>query len=302
MSEERPVTPETTVEENTITTDVLEDARVREIDFVERFSDSIKKLVEALGVTRKIARVAGTVLKTYKATGTLESGDVPEGEIIPLSLYTVEPTSYKEINFQKWRKQTTLEGVADKTYDQAVAMTTERMLKDVQKGIRKAFFDFLAGATAEEKKLSGKGLQGALAAAWGSLQVLFEDDDVQTVFFVNPNDIADYLADASITTQNAFGMKYVKDFMGLGTVISNASVPAKTVYATAADNIVLYYVGVNGADINKAFTFVSDETGYIGIHEEPDYKNMTISDTVIAGIELFAERTDGIVTVNITNK
>ena len=38
-------------------------ARVREVDFVTSFSGSIKKLVEALGVTRKIAKQAGTVLK-----------------------------------------------------------------------------------------------------------------------------------------------------------------------------------------------------------------------------------------------
>ena len=56
-------------------------ARVREIEFTEMFGYSIKKLMEALGVTRKIAKQAGTVLKSYKATGTLESGVVAEGEV-----------------------------------------------------------------------------------------------------------------------------------------------------------------------------------------------------------------------------
>ena len=65
-------------------------ARVREIDFVNRFGYSIKKLMEALGVTRMIPKEAGTVLKTYKATGTLQSGTVAEGDLIPLSKYTTE--------------------------------------------------------------------------------------------------------------------------------------------------------------------------------------------------------------------
>ena len=52
---------------------------------------------------------------------------------------------------------------------------------------------------------------------------------------------------------------------------------------------------VNGADLDEAFSFTSDETGYIGIHEEADYTNMTASDAVISGIELFAERIDGVV-------
>lgn len=43
-------------------------ARAREVDFVYRFTDSIKKLVEALGVTRTIPKAAGTYLKAYKAT------------------------------------------------------------------------------------------------------------------------------------------------------------------------------------------------------------------------------------------
>lgn len=80
-------------------------ARVREIDFTLSFSESVKKLVEALGVTRKIAKQAGTVLKTYKATGTLQSGNVAEGELIPLSKYTTEPVDYDEITIKKWRKE-----------------------------------------------------------------------------------------------------------------------------------------------------------------------------------------------------
>ncbi len=57
----------------------------------------------------------------------------------------------------------------------------------------------------------------------------------------------------------------------------------------------LYYIPVNGADLGEAFAFTSDASGYIGIHEEPDYSNMTASDTVVNGMELFAERLDGVV-------
>ena len=48
------------------------------------------------------------------------------------------------------------------------------------------------------------------------------------------------------------------------------------------------------------FNFTTDATGYIGIHEEPDYTNMTASDTVINGMVLFAERIDGVVVGTIT--
>lgn len=277
---------------NLITKDVLSKAQVREIEFVEMFQESIKKLTEALGVTRKIAKEAGTVLKTYKAKGTLEDGTVAEGEVIPLSKYTVEPISYKEITLKKWAKATTVEAIQQYGFDQAVTMTSDRMLKDVQKGIRKDFFDFLGTGTGTA---TGKGFQATLANAWGQLQVLFEDDDIEAVYFMNPLDVADYLGSATITTQTAFGMTYIEDFLGLGTVMLNSYVPQGKIYATAKDNIVLYYIAVNGADIGEAFTFTSDATGYVGIHEQADYSNMTSKDTVLSGLELFAERIDGVV-------
>lgn len=272
-------------------------ARVREIEFTEMFGYSIKKLMEALGVTRKIAKQAGTTLKTYKASGTLASGAVAEGDTIPLSKYKTEAVTYKEITLKKWRKATSAEAIIERGYDQAVSDTTDAMLKDVQKGIRKDFFTFLATGTG---RATGATFQAALAQAWGQLQVLFEDDEIGAVYFMNPLDVADYLATANITTQTAFGMTYVEDFLGLGTVIFNSSVPKGKIYATAKDNIVLYYIPVNGADLNEAFTFTSDDTGYIGIHESPDYTNMTASDTVVNGMELFAERLDGIVVATIS--
>ena len=272
-------------------------ARVREIDFTLMFTESLRKLTEALGVTRKVAKQAGTVLKTYKATGTLEDGAVAEGDTIPLSKYTTEAVSYGEITLKKWRKATSAEAIIERGYDQAVGMTTERMLKDVQKAIRKDFFTFLGTGTGTA---TGAGLQAALAQTWGKLQTLFEDDDIQAVHFINPLDIADYLATATITTQTAFGMTYIEDFLGMGKVFMNSSVPKGTIYSTAQDNLVLYYVPVNGADLNEAFSFTSDETGYIGIHEEPDYTNMTASDTVVNGMTLCAERLDGVVKTTIT--
>ena len=268
-------------------------ARAREIEFTYNFSEGVRKLMEALGVTRKIAKQAGTVLKAYKATGTLENGAVAEGDTIPLSKYTTEPVTFGELTLKKWRKATSAEAIVERGYDQAVEMTTDRMLRDVQKAIRADLFNFLATGTGEA---SGTDFQAVLAQAWGQLQVKFEDDGVNSmVYFVNPLDIADYLGAAQITTQTAFGMTYVEDFLGLGTVIMNASVPKGKVYATAKENIVLYYIPVNGADLGEAFDFTSDETGYIGIHETPDYTNMTASDTVVNGMVFFAERIDGVV-------
>jgi hypothetical protein len=171
-------------------------------------------------------------------------------------------------------------------------MTNDRMLRDVQKGIRADFFSFLATGTGSA---AGAGLQAVLAQTWGKLQVLFEDDEIQTVHFINPLDIADYLATAQVTTQTAFGMTYIENFLGMGRVFLNSSVPKGKIYSTAQDNLILYYIPVNGADLGEAFNFTADETGYIGIHEEPDYNHMTFITTAINGMTLMAERIDGVV-------
>jgi hypothetical protein len=171
-------------------------------------------------------------------------------------------------------------------------MTTDKMLKDVQKVIRGGFLDFLATGTGVAV---GANLQKTIAQTWGKLQIKFEDDGIEAVHFANPLDVADYLGEAQITTQTAFGMSYLEDFLGMGTTFLTGLVPKGKIYSTAQDNIVCYYIPANGADLEEAFQFTSDSTGLIGIHEQPDYTNMTASDTVVCGIVLFAERLDGIV-------
>ena len=77
----------------------------------------------------------------------------------------------------------------------------------------------------------GTDLQDTLAQCWGKLQVLFEDDTAQAVYFVNPEDIATYLGAAAITTQTAFGLNYIENFLGLGTVIITSRVTKGTTQA-----------------------------------------------------------------------
>ena len=267
-------------------------AKVRDVDFTERFSKGIDTLMAMLGVTRKQEKRAGEVLKVYKATGTLESGVVAEGEVIPLSKYQTTYAAVGEAVLNKWRKVTTAEAISSKGYGQAVNDTNDKMLKDIQKGVRTSFVNFLATGTG---KASGVGLQATLAQAWGQLQVLFEDTSVQSVYFMNPLDVADYLGGAQISTQTAFGMSYIENFLGLGTVILASDVPKGKLYATAAENIVLYYIPVTSADMAQAFDLTSDATGLIGIHTGPTYDKLSAETVAASGVGLFAEKLDGIV-------
>ena len=267
-------------------------ARVRAIDFNYQFTGSLRKMIEALGVTRKIAVQEGTTLKALKVTGTLQSGTVGVGELIPLSHYETVETPVGEAVLNKWRKGTTAEAILKGGYEQAVGATTDQMVKDIQKTIRNAFFTFLATGTGTA---TGTGLQAALADGWGNLQVLWEDDAVETVYFLNPLDVSAYLGTAQVTMQTAFGMNYIENFLGLGTVFLNSNVPQGKFYATAKENVVMYYINVSNGDIASAFQLTTDETGYVGIREYPDEDHARVMDLVMSGVTFFPERLDGIV-------
>lgn len=267
-------------------------ARVRVADFNLQFTGNLQKLTEALGVTRKIAVQEGATLKQIKVVGTLESGNVAEGELIPLSHYETEEVGVGEIKLNKWRKGTTAEAILKGGYDQAVGATTDKMVKDIQKTIRGDLFTFMGTGTGTA---TGASLQPALANAWGKLAVLFEDDAVETVYFLNPMDVSDYLGTAKVEMQTLFGMNYIENFLGLGDVFLNSNVPAGKFYATAKENIVLYYVNVGSGDIASAFGLTTDETGYIGINEYADKDTARVIDLVMSGVTFFPERQDGIV-------
>ena len=267
-------------------------ARVRVADFNLQFTGNLRKLTEALGITRKIAVQEGASLKMLKVTGTLESGNVAEGELIPLSHYETEEVPVGEVKLNKWRKGTTAEAILKGGYDQAVGATTDKMVKDIQKTIRGDLFTFMGKGTGTA---SGANLQAALANGWGKLAVLFEDDAVETVYFLNPMDVSDYLGTAQVEMQTLFGMNYIKNFLGLGDVFLNSNVPEGKYYATAKENIVLYYVNVGAGDIKSAFGLTTDETGYIGINEYPDKDTARVIDLVLSGVTFFPERQDGIV-------
>lgn len=278
--------------------------KIREVDFVEQFThNSLNKLIEVLGVTRKIPMMEGTTMYVYKMKGTLQSGSVAEGDIIPLSKIEQTKTAVGEITLKKWRKAVSAEAIKKSGYNVAVTETDKKLLSLVQGGIRTDLFTFLNGTITGATKVSGTGLQAALAAAWAQLQIKFEDDTAEAVYFVNPLDIADYLAGASISVQTVFGMNYIENFMGLGTVIMSSQVTQGTFVATAKENFILYYLTMNG-DVANAFDLTADSLGYIGM--KSGYQNeerAQIESLVMNGIQFLVEYAAGVVkgTINSGN-
>lgn len=282
----------TDAESNLITTAQM--SKAREVDFTLRFTGTIlRKLMEALGVTRKIPMIDGTTMYYYKTVGTLQDGNVSEGAVIPLSQYERTKTAIGEITLKKWRKAASAEAILKSGYDEAVRQTDNRLLLDVQTGIRTDFFTYLKDIDATV--VGASTLQMVLAKSWGNLQVLFENDAVEVVHFLHPLTIADYLGAANITIQQAFGFNYVEDFMGLGTVIMTSQIPVGTVISTAKENLIMYYVPVT-SDAMTSLGLTADETGYIGI--KSGYANeerAQVETLILSGIQFLVEYASGVV-------
>ncbi len=285
-----------TVDTNTtLTTDLV----AQSIDFTEQFTGSVATLLQVMGVTRMQPMPVGSQIKVYKSEVTKATGNgaVAEGEVIPLSKVSRKPSTTQSLVYKKYRKQTTAEAIQAAGFDAAVSDTDRKLLRAIQADIKADFFGFIktTGGTTVTK---GATFQKAIAQALGQLAIKWEDEDIQSVLFANPLDFYTYLGDSQVTTQTAFGLTYIQNFLGFNTVILSGAVDQGTVAVTAADNLNYAYASVNGS-LGQAFNFVTDETGLIGVTHNPVTDNASYQTMVVTSGVLFPERLDGIVVATI---
>lgn len=275
----------------------------REIDFVTRFERNWEHLREILGIMRPIKKQPGAVLKSKYAEGTLQSGNVGEGEEIPYSKFTVKEKTYAEMTIEKYAKAVSIEAIKDHGYENAVQMTDDEFLFQLQTNVTSRFYDYLKTGTLTSTETT---FQMALAMAKGRVENRFKQmhrNVTGVVGFVNILDVYEYLGAAEISIQNQFGFQYMKDFMGFNTIflLSDSEIPRGQVIATPVENIVLYYVDPNESDFARAglvYT-VSGETNLIGFHTQGNYHTAVSEAFAVMGLTLFAEYIDAIAVITI---
>ena len=287
---------------NLITTNDIQ-VTAREIDFVTRFERNWQHLRDILGIMRPIKKQPGAVLKSKYAEGTLQSGKVGEGEEIPYSKFTVKEKTYAEMTIEKYAKAVSIEAIKDHGYENAVQMTDDEFLFQLQTNVTSRFYDYLKTGTLTSTETT---FQMALAMAKGRVENRFKQmhrNVTGVVGFVNILDVYEYLGAAEITIQNQFGFQYMKDFMGFNTIflLSDSEIPRGQVIATPVENIVLYYVDPNESDFARAglvYT-VSGETNLIGFHTQGNYHTAVSEAFAVMGLTLFAEYIDAIAVITI---
>ena len=281
-------------ETNVITTQ--DNDKILSIDFIEKFNGSLRKILEVLGSARVIPMANGSTIKIYKSSIVAPTDTRAEGGIIPLTKVKNELLKTETIDISFVRKATTFEEIQKVGREQAITKTDEKILRAEQKKVRTGFLASLANGTATA---TGNNLQAVLGKAWGSVVAAFDDDDVDVVGFVNPEDFGDYLGAANLTVQTAFGMNYIENFLGYKAIFLAAGVTKGTVYATAADNVCFYYIDVNG-DAGTALGYTTDESGYVGIKHYVGNERATAETGLCSGLKFLIERADGVVVGSIT--
>lgn len=270
--------------------------RAREIDFVTSFGKNMQALLDIMGITRMIKKTNGTVLKVKKVSGTLQSGDVAEGDEIPLSQYKVEERDFDTIKIEKYRKGVSLEAIAEKGYDAAVDQTDAEFKSDLQNKILDKFYGQLKMGSLVGHESTW---QMAIAMAIGRVKDKFEKmkrTATGTAVWVNTLDVYKYVGVADITMQTAFGMNYIKNFLGADICFISSQIPENTVIATPLNNLVAYYVDPADSEFVKAglaYT-VDSEIGFIGFHAQGTYERAISDMFAIMGVRLFAEYLDAI--------
>lgn len=285
----------------TKSSDIQSTARV--IDFVTRFARNWEHLREILGIMRPIRKEPGAILKSKTASVTLQSGNVGEGEEIPYSKATVIETPYEEMTVEKYAKAVSIEAIKTYGYDVAVGMTDDAFLYELQDNVTRRFYAYLNTGKLASSETTW---QRALAMAKGLVINKFKQIHrtvTNVVGFANVLDLYDYLGDANITVQTAFGFQYVQNFMGFSTVflLSDEEIPRGRVIATPVENIVLYYVDPSTSDFARAgLVYTTDgETNLIGFHVEGNYHTAVSESFAIMGMTLFAEYLDGIAVIDV---
>ena len=274
----------------------------REIDFVTRFGQNWQALLDILGIMRPIEKVPGAVLKSKRASITLQSGSVAEAAEIPNSEASVVEIPYAEMSLEKYKKTVSIEAIKDHGYDVAVGMTDNAFLNQLQSNVMARFYAYLNTGELTDAEST---FQAALAMAKGLVEDKFKKSNLnltEVVGFANILDAYAYLGAANVTIQTMFGFNYIQNFMGYRVIFLDSAprIPRGKVIATPVENIVNYYVNPANSDFQRAgLVYTTDGvTNLIGFHTEGAYHNATTENYALMGLVLFAEYIDGISVVD----
>lgn len=296
-----------------------------DIEFVKKFKEEYDRFEEILGLFPSEKLAAGSALYTYEVTGELVDEDgttqgakgssgknYVEGDFIERSNFKVDKHFFGEMAFMPYAKQTTAQAILKGGFENSILRTDRKAREQLRDAILSDFLETLTSipheavpapnAAARPKpatiyKADVAGLQYCLAmteAMLGDLLEAGKDQAGELVHFVNRQDIAGYLATAEITTQTAFGMTYIQDFLGVRNIFVTNKVPVGEIYVTPVENIRIYtmdFAALGAAGLDYA----TESLGLVGVHHVTDYDYASAETFLVRGMWILPEKENYVV-------
>lgn len=298
-----------TVRKNTITMKDTVESVLEE--YQTRFNGDFDRLEEVVGIFGVETVNAGTALYKYNVTGELNN-DQPdeskpedgssgtgykEGDFIKRSHYKVEQTPIGEAEFVPYAIQTTAQAILKGGIKNSVNRSTAKAYKQLRGDVVSKMFNFFDKFDTQTVAAPGSGswnLQQMLAHNEETLLNTLEtnnESDTDFIHFVNRSDAYGYLADATITTQDMFGLTYLENFLGVNKVFLTNKVEAGTTIATPVSNIRVYGIDY-GTLAGTELEYKADANGLIGYAYAPDYDYASVNAYLVRSMTIIPEVAD----------
>lgn len=223
----------------------------------------------------------------YASVGSSSGKTYVEGDLITRSNYKLTKTPLGEVNFIPYAATVTVQAIQRGGLQNAVTRIVREMHKQLRSDSVADLFNWLKAfdGTTAAPSTGTWNLQQMLAhcdeTMFNTLET-YKESETDILHFVNRSDAYGYLADATITTQDLFGLTYLENFLGVNKVFLTNKVQSGTVTATPVSNVHIYGIDfgtINDTDLN----YMTDDYGLIGFAYNADLDH--------AGIGIYPVRT-----------
>lgn len=242
----------------------------------------------------------GTYYEGYTSLGSSSGKTYIEGDYITRSHFTVDKVPVGEVVFWPYAFAVTAQAIQRGGLENAYLRVIDKARKQLRTDAVADMFTFLnnfVGSTTDPASGSTWNLQQMLAHCDEKLFNTMEtanESDTDIIHFVNRSDAYDYLADATITMQDVFGLSYLENFLGVNNVFLTNKVTQGTVVATPRSNVHIYGIDF-GTIASAGLAYATDDFGMAGIAYKEDYDHAGITVYPVRSMTIIPEVADFVV-------
>ena len=243
----------------------------------------------------------GDYYVAYASNGSSSGKTYREGDEISLSHFSLDRVWIGNVNFIPYRFRVTAQAIQRGGIQNAFTRFTEKAYKQMRSDTVTDIFNWInlfSDSTVASPASGTWNLQQLIAHTEETLLNTLEtnrENDTDIIHFMNRSDVYGYLADATITTQDLFGMTYLENFLGISKVFVTNRVTSGTMLATTVANLKSY--GIDFGALNDAeFDYQTDGSNLIGFAYDKKMSHASIEVypvrtlTIVPEVEAFVVR------------